>query len=256
MPVSTKVATVAEHVVLLDERGRAAGTAEKATAHTCATAFHLRVLLPHRGRVTAACSSRAGPSRSAPGRAPGRTGAAATRSSARPCATPSSAGCATSSGLHVVRASVALPDFAYRAEMPDGTVEHELCPVVIAEVAGPITPDPDEVDDLVWLPWADVVERGDREPWSLSPWSVEQVRQLAELGVEPRAWLDGPAASLAEPLLDRPVGGARVAPVLVARRGRTPGRSQSSTAPCARRSTGSSRRRQRRPWPSTPCCAR
>jgi geranylgeranyl diphosphate synthase type I len=215
MPVSTKVATVVEHVVLLDDRGRAVGTAEKATAHTSGTAFHLAFschIVDRDGRVL--LTRRALTKRTWPGAWTngccghpqlGETLRGAVERRVR-----------DELGLHVVRASVALPDFAYRAEMPDGTVEHELCPVVIAEVTGPITPDPDEVDDLVWLPWSDVVERGDREPWSLSPWSVEQVRQLGELGPEPRAWLDGPAASLAEPLLDRPVAGARVAPARVA----------------------------------------
>ena len=122
-------------------------------------------------------------------------------------------------GLDVVRASVALPDFAYRAEMPDGTVEHELCPVVIAEVAGAATPDPDEVDDLLWLPWTDVVERVEREPSSLSPWSVEQVRQLDDLGLDPHAWLAGRDAELAEPLLDRPLGTTASTPVGTASNG-------------------------------------
>ena len=36
----------------------------------------------------------------------------------------------------VERMAVALPDFTYRAAMGDGTVEHERCPVVIAEVKG------------------------------------------------------------------------------------------------------------------------
>jgi isopentenyl-diphosphate delta-isomerase type 1 len=211
MAVSTEVATVVEHVVLLDDRGRAAGTAEKATAHTTATPFHLAFschVVDADGLVL--LTRRALTKRTWPGvwtngccghPQLGETLRDAVERRVR-----------DELGLHVVRASVALPDFAYRAEMPDGTLEHELCPVVIAEVAGVITPDPDEVEDLVWLPWADVVERGDHEPSSLSPWSVEQVRQLAELGLGPRAWLDGPAASLAEPLLDRFVGAIAIEP--------------------------------------------
>jgi geranylgeranyl diphosphate synthase type I len=90
--------------------------------------------------------------------------------------------------------------------MPGGTVEHELCPVVIAEVAGSPAPDPLEVHDLRWLSWADVVARADGEPWTLSPWSVEQVRELNDLQVDPKPWLAGTEASAAARLLDRPVG--------------------------------------------------
>ena len=37
--------------------------------------------------------------------------------------------------------------------MADGTVEHELCPVVVAEVEGDPMPRPDEVADVRWEPW-------------------------------------------------------------------------------------------------------
>lgn len=204
MSASTEVATAQEHVVLLDDRGRPAGTAAKATAHHAATAFHLafschlvgpdgRVLLTRRaltkptwpGAWTNGCCGHP---------QLGETlGAAVARRVAEEL------------GLQVQRAAVALPDFAYRAEMPDGTVEHELCPVVIAEVAGLAAPDPAEVDDLVWVPWEDVVERGDRSPWSLSPWSVEQVHQLVALDVHPARWLDSSEATAAAGLLARPL---------------------------------------------------
>lgn len=205
MRVSTKAATIVEHVVLLDDRGNAAGTAEKGIAHTTDTSFHLAFschVVDADGLVL--LTRRALTKRTWPG--VWTNGCCGHPQLGETLRQAVERRVHDELGLRVVRASVALPDFVYRAEMSDGTVEHELCPVVIAEVAGPVTPDPDEVDDLVWLPWAAVVERGEREPWSLSPWSVEQVRQLAELGPEPRAWLDGPAASWAEALLDHPVG--------------------------------------------------
>ena len=159
--------------------------------------------------------------------------------------------------MHVVRAAVALPDFAYRAEMPDGTVEHELCPVVIAEVAGPTTPDPDEVDDLVWLPWADVVERGDREPWSLSPWSVEQVRQLADLGSSPRPGSTGPRPRWRRRCSTGPSAAPGVAACAGRRERDADGRSPSSTAPLRVDARRVPRREgSARPWPSTRCSAR
>jgi geranylgeranyl diphosphate synthase type I len=211
MPPITEVAPAVEHVVLLDEHGRPTGVADKAGAHTEATAFHLAFschVVADDGRVL--LTRRALTKRTWPGAWTngccghpqlGETLREAVERRVR-----------EELGLRVERAAVALPDFAYRAEMPDGTVEHELCPVVIARVSGPASPDPDEVDDLVWLPWADVVARGDLEPWTLSPWSVEQVRRLADLGASPGEWLDGPTAALAEPLLDRPVGAPGAGP--------------------------------------------
>lgn len=211
MLASTPVATDLEHVVLLDERGGVTGTEAKPAAHGVGTAFHLAFschLVGRDGRVLV--TRRALTKRTWPGAWTngccghpqlGETLGEAIERRVR-----------EELGLDVVRAAVVLPDFAYRAEMPDGTVEHELCPVVIAEVTGPPSPDPDEVDDLVWLRWDDLVDRGAREPWSLSPWSVEQVRQLAALGVEPAAWLDEPAAALAAPLLDRRVDAGATEP--------------------------------------------
>src|SRR5512134_1602057 len=149
MPASTKVASAVEHVVLLDERGRATGTAAKATAHSALTAFHLAFschLVAADGRVL--LTRRALTKPTWPGAwTNGCCGHPQLGESLRQAIQRR---VREELGLRVVRASVALPDFAYRAEMPDGTVEHELCPVVIAEVAGSPTPDPDEVDDLVW----------------------------------------------------------------------------------------------------------
>ena len=55
--------------------------------------------------------------------------------------------------------SLALGDFVYRATMPDGTIEHEWCPVVVATVDAAIDPNPDEVDDFDWMSWASLVDR-------------------------------------------------------------------------------------------------
>jgi geranylgeranyl diphosphate synthase type I len=89
--------------------------------------------------------------------------------------------------LGIVPTSVvmAIADFAYRAEMADGTVEHELCPVVIARAGDGLSPDPSEVDGVEWVEWSSLVRRARDEPDSLSPWSVEQIRQLARLDRTP-----------------------------------------------------------------------
>ena len=59
--------------------------------------------------------------------------------------------------------------------MEDGTVEHELCPVLVAETVGILRPDPDEADDWAWVEWPSLVQRVVDTPHTLSPWSVAQV---------------------------------------------------------------------------------
>ena len=53
------------------------------------------------------------------------------------------------------RMAVALPDFAYRAEMDNRIVEHELCPVVVATVDPSVALRlaPDEVEAAEWTTW-------------------------------------------------------------------------------------------------------
>src|SRR5690606_18653821 len=65
-----------------------------------------------------------------------------------------------------------------RAEMDNGIVEHELCPVVIAEIEGPIRLNPAEADDAKWVDWADLQDRARTDPATLSPWVVAQLGQL------------------------------------------------------------------------------
>jgi isopentenyl-diphosphate delta-isomerase len=64
----------------------------------------------------------------------------------------------------------------------DGIVEHEVCPVFLAHLDGPAepppTPDPEEVADWRWVPWASFRAVAATAPWALSPWAVEQVAAL------------------------------------------------------------------------------
>ncbi len=140
----------AEPVVLLDARGRPSGAVAKSEVHHRATPLHLafschvvapsgRVLLTRRAAVkrtwpatwTNACCGHP---------RPGETLRRAVERRLR-----------EELGLVPRRLVLALPDFAYRAVMDDGTVEHELCPVVVAEVDGAPRPDPGEVDDVGWV---------------------------------------------------------------------------------------------------------
>jgi isopentenyl-diphosphate delta-isomerase type 1 len=195
----------AEHVVLLDGRGRPAGTTPKADAHHRSTALHLAFschLVRPDGAVL--LTRRALDKRTWPGAwtngccghpQAGETLRAAIVRRVR-----------EELGLELGRVGLALPDFAYRAQMGDGTVEHELCPVAVAEVVGgEATVDPSEVEDLAWVSWDDLVARADRDPSSLSPWSVEQIHQLRRLAPSPAAWLASGDAARSAALLDAPI---------------------------------------------------
>ncbi|HEY8547673.1 MAG TPA: isopentenyl-diphosphate Delta-isomerase [Acidimicrobiales bacterium] len=216
-----------EPVVLLDAAGRPRGTEPKATVHHAATPFHLAFschVVDARGRVL--ITRRSAAKATWPGTwtnaccghpLPGETLRAAVTRRLR-----------DELGVVPRRMAVALPDFAYRAVMGDGVVEHELCPVVVAEVDGDPDPDPAEVGDVAWLPWEELVERARRSPETLSPWSVEQIDHLAARVRSPHAWLvdrlgPGPTAGaegsgsdidgtgtgdggVADPALDRPPG--------------------------------------------------
>ena len=81
--------------------------------------------------------------------------------------------------------ALALPHFQYRATMGNGIVEHELCPVVVATIDGAPRPNPHEVAAVAWTSWTQLRRRADRQPATLSPWSVEQIRAIA------RTRLDG-----------------------------------------------------------------
>ncbi len=87
-------------------------------------------------------------------------------------------------GLVAQSVSLALPDFAYRAQDAQGVVENEVCPVYVARVPGhrpSPRPDPDEVAEWVWVPRGEAGALARGHPWLLSPWSVMQFTELEEI---------------------------------------------------------------------------
>jgi isopentenyl-diphosphate Delta-isomerase len=177
----------AELVVLLDDDGRAAGTADKREVHHADTPLHLAFscyVLDHRGRVL--LTRRALSKRTFPGvwtntccghPGPGEPIEEAVVRRLR-----------EELGLEVTALRLLLPGFRYRAEM-DGVRENEMCPVFVANALdGRVRPDPAEVEEISWEDWArfraDVLQRG-RE---VSSWCREQLLALpAELVAAPTA---------------------------------------------------------------------
>ncbi|HEX6567976.1 MAG TPA: isopentenyl-diphosphate Delta-isomerase [Acidimicrobiales bacterium] len=225
----------AENVVLLDDLGRPIGSEPKSTVHHRHTPLHLgfschvvdrdgRVLVTQRahtkqtwpGAWSNACCGHPGPCE-----ALGDAVARRLRDEL---------------GVRARRMGLAIPDFVYRAGMAGGRTEHELCPVVVAQVDEPPRPHPGEVADVAWVEWDALVARATERPSTLSPWAVMQIRELARLAPSPAAWLDAhtgdgrgsagrlgldrpPAMGPAPARPDRSAGGGALDPVDAVRTG-------------------------------------
>lgn len=72
-----------------------------------------------------------------------------------------------------------LPDFRYRAEK-DGVVENEICPVFAGVTDKPLRPNPDEVDAVKWVGWAEFVALLDDPDADISPWAIKEARELLD----------------------------------------------------------------------------
>ncbi|MGH3933676.1 MAG: isopentenyl-diphosphate Delta-isomerase [Pseudonocardiaceae bacterium] len=165
-------------VVLLDEDHRPIGQLPKSQVHHAATPLHLAFscyIFDGSGRLL--MTRRATSKRTWPGvwtntccghPLPGESSAQAAARRLR-----------EELGVHMVRSTVALPDFRYRAVAPDGVVENEFCPVLVGSVDGQPQPDPAEVLEYHWTPWHEVITLATIAPWALSPWSAQQIPLLA-----------------------------------------------------------------------------
>ena len=174
-----------EEIVLLNPAGEAIGTAPKAASHHRNTPYHLafscyvtdgegRVLITRRaldkatfpGVWTNTCCGHPAP------------GESLRQAVARRLE--------TELGLTAEDLTLVLPEFDYRATAPDGTVEHERCPVVRARWSGHrLRPNPAEVADARWQTWAECLELAGAP--EASPWFRMQMAQLAPLG-SPEQW--------------------------------------------------------------------
>jgi isopentenyl-diphosphate delta-isomerase len=168
-------------VVLLDEQYRPVGTAPRATVHTRSTPLHLafscyafdragRLLVTRRaltkrtwpGVWTNSCCGHPRPGEAVADAAARRVG--------------------QELGLVPRTLDLVLPRFRYRAEMADGTVENEFCPVFRATVDTDPDPDPTEVAEWRWMDWPDFALVARTAPWLISPWAALQVGELAAAG--------------------------------------------------------------------------
>ena len=178
-----------EQVVLLADDGTPIGTADKATVHTTQTPLHLAFschLFDGEGRILV--TRRALAKATWPGvwtnsfcghPAPGESIEDAVVRRA-----------AEELGARIDDLVVVLPDFRYRAVDAAGIVEHEVCPVYSATIAGPLDPDPAEVAQWEWVDPRSLLTAIEATPWAFSPWLTLQLPALyTEAGAEPSSQL-------------------------------------------------------------------
>ncbi|MCC2034176.1 isopentenyl-diphosphate Delta-isomerase [Microbacterium allomyrinae] len=176
--------TDTDHVVLLDDEGRAIGTAPKSSVHGSETALHLAFschVVNRDGEVLV--TRRALDKRTWPGvwsnsfcghPRPAETVLAAVRRRAD-----------FELGLTLTDIELALPLFRYRATDINGIVEHELCPVYTAITQDEPVLNPLEVVDARWVEPGALAASISTTPWAFSPWMVLQARQLRLFDLAP-----------------------------------------------------------------------
>lgn len=184
-----------QQVVLLDEAGRAVGAADKAAVHHRATPLHLAFscyVFDPRGHLL--ITRRAETKRTWPG------------TWTNTCCGHPEPGESLTQGVHrrlsqelgvrVRDLTLVLPRFRYRAVMPDGTVENEMCPVFRATSDGQARLNPAEVAEARWLPWREFAHAVADHAAAVSPWCRLQVAELTALGDRPAGWPAGDSEDL------------------------------------------------------------
>jgi isopentenyl-diphosphate Delta-isomerase len=176
-----------EHVILLDEVGNAVGVADKATVHHADTPLHLAFscyVFDRQGRLL--LSQRAFGKKTWPGvwtnsacghPAPGEDLPVAVSRRLR-----------DELGIQATEISLVLPRFRYRAVMPSGVVENEMCPVYRAYTDDEPAPNPDEVAATRWTPWNRLIGQVSGGQFEVSPWCRLQLAELVTLGARPNDW--------------------------------------------------------------------
>lgn len=166
-----------DHVVLLDDEGRAIGTAPKASVHGPDTALHLAFSCHvHNSDGQVLITRRSLTKRTWPG--VWTNSFCGHPRPAEPVLTAVRRHADFELGLTLRDLEVALPLFRYRATDANGIVEHEVCPVYIARTDDEPVLNPLEVADARWADPVDLAASLEATPWAFSPWLVLQAQQL------------------------------------------------------------------------------
>ena len=167
----------ADQVVLLDDEGRAIGTAPKTSVHGTDTALHLAFschVVNADGQVLV--TRRALDKKTWPG--VWSNSFCGHPRPAEPVLTAVHRRAEFELGLTLTDIELALPLFRYRAVDANGIVEHEVCPVYTALAYDEPVLNPREVVDAKWVDPAELAASLHTTPWAFSPWLVLQAEQL------------------------------------------------------------------------------
>jgi len=174
----------AEHVVLLDDEGRAVGTALKSSVHGTDTALHLAFschVMNDRGQVLV--TRRALEKTTWPG--VWSNSFCGHPRPAEPVLAAVHRRAEYELGITLTDIELALPLFRYRAVDTSGIVEHEVCPVYVARTADEPVLNPLEVVEARWVDPLELGTSLTATPWAFSPWLVLQAEQLHLFEAEP-----------------------------------------------------------------------
>jgi isopentenyl-diphosphate delta-isomerase len=84
-------------------------------------------------------------------------------------------------GMTAADFQVLLPTYRYTTTPYNGIIENEFCPVYIGRASSQPQPNPEEVEDLKWMPWqeyVDALESDKADIWSW--WGKDQLKQLKD----------------------------------------------------------------------------
>lgn len=178
--ISTDVNTADELVVLCGADGSPRGTALKAEVHTALTPLHRAFscyIFDEDSNLL--LTRRALTKKTWPGvwtnSVCGHPGEGESDESAIIRRMAEELGAHTGAAPHPV-----LPDFCYEALDASGIMEREYCPVYRLDIHRQhlsLKPNPDEVIQVLWVPFDKVLRTATLIPELLSPWMVEQLSQ-------------------------------------------------------------------------------
>lgn len=69
-----------------------------------------------------------------------------------------------------------------------GVMENEICPIVVGKTDQAPSPNPDEVEAVRWIPWAEFVKEIRTNPQDWSEWCAEEVEILVRNGRFKELW--------------------------------------------------------------------
>jgi isopentenyl-diphosphate delta-isomerase len=166
--------------VLVDERGRPTGTAEKWSSHHAQTPLHLAfscyvfdasgAFLMTRRALTKKVWPGVWTNTACGHPAPGESFHDAIQRRLH-----------YELGMTAGDIEVVLPEHLYRAPPFAGIVEYEFCPVFVAREASGPRPNPIEVEACAWIEWDEFVSRAQEDTGDVySWWCKNQLRELLD----------------------------------------------------------------------------